>query len=218
MGKVTLNKTSISFKFGKATLNKKSISFKFGKAINKRSPELIDKMNTKLQPRVNNLLKFIRDHKISKEIDAGPNLEQSSILPYGNLFSFLGFHASDQPIDTISEFIHKKIRITDAKVKSVNFFVITNVEYKLNLPKISELEAITKLPWDKKRSWLRGIEITGYDNFAHYLYEQDQKFKNSRSGPAIQVKPQLRDIQNLAPQPYILSEIEKFIEQLKNKK
>lgn len=202
----------------RVVLNKKSISKKLISAVNSNKRFSLKKqMNRRLENKKNKLIKSIMDEDISKELIAGPRVK-SKILPYGNLFSFLGFKENDEPVQKLINFIREDIKITKAKVTSFNLQgTKANIEYALHVPKLSDIERKTVLPWDKKRSWLRGIEVTGYDNFAHYLYEKEKEFKNSRSGPAIQIDPKLRNIQNLAPQPYVLNKIEQFIKRLNRK-
>lgn len=202
----------------RVVLNKKSISKKLIGAVNSNKRFSLKKqMNNRLENKKKKLIQSIISHPISRELNAGP-YTSSGILSYGNLFSFLGFNGDDRPVDNLIDLIEKDIRITKAKVTSINLQgTKANIEYALYVPKLSDIERKTTLPWDKSRSWIRGIEVTGYDNFAYYLYDQNETFKNSRSGPAIQIKRQLRPIQNLAPQPYVLNEIEQFIKRLNRK-
>lgn len=202
----------------RVVLNKKSISKKLIGAVNSNKRFSLKKqMNNRLENKKKKLIHSIINHDISQEIIREENTE-SDFLSYGNLFSFLGFKKGDKPISKLVDLIENDIRITKAKVTSMNLQgTKASIEYALYVPKLSDIERKTALPWGDKRSWIRGIEVTGYDNFAYYLYEEGKIKKNSRSGPAIQIERPLRPIQNLAPQPYVLNEIEQFIKRLNRK-
>lgn len=195
-------------------VNKKSVSKKLINAVNNNKRFSLKKhLNKRLDNRVDKLIGSIISHPISRELSGGPK-SRGGILPYGNLFSFLGFNSDDRPVEDLTNLIKNNTRITKAKATSINQKGVLNIETAIYVPTLNLIEKRTVLPWDGKRSWLRGLEVTGYDNFAHYLYSERRKFKRSRSGPAIQIRQKLRDIQSLSPQPYVLSEIEKFIKNL----
>ena len=127
-------------------------------------------------------------HKITQEIEAGPLASNSSgtLGGYGNLWSFIGFPDSYNPLDEIRE------RLNETKIKDLGF-----KRSQLNLittePSREELFAITKMSdfrddLEGGRSWLDGIE-TGLSGLGLYRYDEDNDFGSaSRSGSAIQLK------------------------------
>lgn len=130
----------------------------------------------------NAMIEDFDSHPITKEIEAGPNSNNASgtLGGYGNLFTFIGFDESDNPISPIRDRL-LKTTIRRINYKNGIFNFITNE------PSREELFSITPMPWASGRSWLDGIE-TGLSGLGFYLYKSGKDIKGSRSGPAIQLK------------------------------
>lgn len=155
------------------------------------------------------LLKEFENHPITKEIDAGPQAENSSgtLNGYGNLFSYIGFDAGDNPTDVIREIIGEM----DASKSDLFGF---KGQYFLrieNLPSIDAIYGQTPMPFLGGRSWILGIESDTIGGIAQYKRTDDAS--ESRSSGGIQVKPIDRQYNKFSftPTEYFTPMYERFL-------
>jgi hypothetical protein len=124
------------------------------------------------------MIQEFMSHPITEEIMNGINAENTSGTlsnRTGNLFSFIGFDASDDPISQIVNLLEQSnIKFLYSNRK--NFIV------KMTIPTAESIFAITPMPWAQGRSWAKGIE-SGISGLGFYL----QKFNQGRSEGGIQV-------------------------------
>lgn len=165
------------------------------------------------------LLNTFEEHPITKEIEAGSaNTSNYSRtlqgLPNGkgSLFGFIGFAESDKPIDIVRFYLTKigKISATAKTTTKKNkvFF-----EHTVKTPDISEIEALTPMPWEGGRSWIRGIE-RGISGLGYYLLTNS---KASRSGQGVQLSNQLRTA-TYRPTKYMSNIIKNYVNFLRTGK
>lgn len=155
-------------------------------------------------------MKAFDDDPVTKEIEAGPRT--SSHLPElaetgGNLFSLLGFYAEQQPIGLLREYLRDNVVLykTRAGVAKGDQIVFAT---DVLAPTVSEVNDVmasqdeTKLEWTA-RSFTE-LLARGISGLPKYLFSLTRDFSRvpSRSGPAIQVKTDLRST-DLGPVPYI---------------
>lgn len=146
--------------------------------------EEVDKANDSL------IRKFL-EHKISEEIQAGPNAENSSgtLGGYGNLFSFIGFNRSEEPIRFVAGLLADSIKVKNVIVRRQKMLVY----FSISLPNKEKIFDQTPLPWvEAGRSWIQAIE-SGIAGFGEYLY--DEEFADnelSNSGAGLQAKNKIR--------------------------
>jgi len=137
----------------------------------------------------------IEDHPVSQEILDGPSAANISrtLDGGGNLFSFIGFEKSDNPLEKIKNLIKNNtfIKFKNAKNGIFNFSVFT--------PSLEEIYEESPMPFEGGKSWVQGIE-KGISGFSNYLY--GLIFPESRSGRAIQSKNKVRK-SNFKPRPYL---------------
>lgn len=187
-------------KFNTTSIQKKIFN---NKKIRKEIFAIVNKKIQKEKELFNN--EFI-NHSVTKEIGAGENSSNMSntLNGYGNLFSFLGFSFSQA--DTIAS-VSKLIQGINLK----NNFKLTKnrIFLKLSVPSRTDFENITRLPWEKGRSWLFDIE-QGISGIGAYLYGT---FISSRSGTGIQSKYNYSN-RNFIPIKYFNSMYNKFIEKI----
>ena len=142
----------------------------------------------------------LNKHKVTTEIEAGPNVNNSSLLGgRGSLFGFLGFQKSAQPVTILREAFTNMFTVNKnkGKVKKVSKRRFT-LEYEIkNVPSIVDIYKITPLPWTSK-SWVKGIE-RGITNYTQTVFKDSQ---NSRSGVAVQTNKQINFIR-FSPVPYV---------------
>jgi hypothetical protein len=126
---------------------------------------------SKLQDSKKQLLNEFSSHPVTVEIEGGESSSNTSgtLGGYGNLFSFIGFPSSFNPIDPVLKLVNK-IKLTKSFIrqttKSGPVF-----SFKISAPTISEFESATPMPWAVGRSWLTGIErgISGLGYFISRL-------------------------------------------------
>lgn len=152
----------------------------------------------------------IQNHPVSKELNDGPDGENISSTLDGkeNLFAFIGFDAQDKPIDDLTNLIKEN---TFLEKKSI--FDRKNFQLKFNVftPSLDEIKSQTPLPFERGRSWVKGIE-DGISGFGYYVY--GLVFPTSRSGRGIQSKNKVR-VAAYKPVKYMSELYNKFIKNLK---
>jgi len=131
--------------------------------------------------------KFMEDfnnHPVTKEIEDGPNAKNisNSLNGIGNLFSYIGFFASQAPVQELRILLEKSFSFKKRSAnKNGSKFVIT-------YPDIEIIKKNTPMPWEGGRSWVSGVE-RGISGFGFYLYK---KFIDGRSGQALQSANKVR--------------------------
>lgn len=165
--------------------------------------------NQILEEEKNIYISEIQNHPVSKEIKSGPNGENISrtLDGEGNLFSFIGFDGSNDPVQEVIEEVKRKTTIKETKGSNKNLEFV----YQVSTPSLEELEPVTPMPFERGNSWLKGIE-KGISGFSFYLY--GLAFSSSRSGGGIQSKNRVRK-SNYRPTAYFSALYNRFIKRLK---
>jgi hypothetical protein len=126
---------------------------------------------SKLENSKKQLLNDFSSHPVTVEIQGGEKSANVSgtLNGYGNLFSFIGFPSSFNPIAPVLKLINS-IRLIKKSNKKVDRNG-TVFSFKLLTPSVSEFESASPLPWASGRSWLTGIEkgISGLGYFISRL-------------------------------------------------
>lgn len=181
------------------------------KIIDSQSPRFLRKdfndiIQDKFNTIKNQLIQEFLSHEVTKEIKAGPNASNTSgtLNGKGNLFSFIGFNESDDPIQDILNIL-ESIEVKFIKdIPSGNQFII-------NFPESNEIFAATPMPWASGRSWAKGIE-SGISGLGYYLLQKSSK---SRSGEALQTSVNLNGAR-FKNTKYISSLLAKYKKQIIN--
>lgn len=140
------------------------------------------------------------NHPVTEEIMNGANAENTSGTlsnRTGNLFSFIGFEAADDPISDILNILELS-NITFLYENRKNFVI------KITIPSSSFIFSKTPMPWAKGRSWAKGIE-SGISGLGYYI----QKFSQGRSEGGIQLDKKIATAK-FKNTPYISSLINKY--------
>ena len=134
------------------------------------------------------LMQTFKNHPVTKEIEAGPNAGNSSgtLNGYGNLFSYIGFSVGARPIEVVLAALQDGVEL-DKKPMEKRSAKFMEYSFKVKIPTMEVLAAITPMPWESGRSWLDGIE-KGISGFSSYMYGRS----NGRSGVAIQTRNKIR--------------------------
>ena len=132
------------------------------------------------------MIKEFLNHPVTIEIKNGPKAENTSgtLGGFGNLFSYIGFPAGEDPTETVLDQFNKTtIRFNGLVEGGANWLIF--------MPAKEDIWAASPMPWAPGRSWARGIE-TGISGIGQYLYDETGELDNSRSGTAIQTSSKLR--------------------------
>lgn len=159
------------------------------------------------------LLNNFEASAVTRELAAGPEASEE-VLPYGNLFSFIGFDKGADPVSPIRQeltSITLNNEPNSAKFGRGNVF---DVSFNLTVPSIGDIADKTPAPsWSIGKNWLKKIE-KGISGFEYYLFSLTRKFSNSNSGTAIEIKNKLRS-GNFRGVSYLTDMLKKFKENLR---
>ena len=156
------------------------------------------------------LLKELDSHEVTQSLE---KKTRTSLLGHdANLFEFLGFHESENPVSVVRDAFKNYIKIR--KTPSKKKISATRITYNFSVthPSLNELYQVTPLPWGGGRSWIRAVEKGGVSNFNYTL--RTTTSQNSRSGTAIQSRNEVRSF-NYKPVPYLSNMLNKFRLKLK---
>jgi len=169
-------------------INKRGLDAELGKQL---APILRTRVNRKLIAAAREveqiLLKEFEDHQVTRELRQKKNGSNISgtLGGYGNLFTYIGFNDSDDPIEIIRSLLANSIQVTMLPAKSKKMIQ----EAIVSLPSKAEIEKATPLPWASGRSWVKGIE-EGISGLGNYLSTQSRA--SGRSGGGIQTEKNIR--------------------------
>lgn len=137
------------------------------------------------------MIEEFNTHKVTQEIEAGPevpNISQTLDGVRGNLFSFIGFEEESSPVEIVRQALRELCEFNkNPKITRKGNRILFNFQVKV--PTLSNLEQLTPMPWEPG-SWLTGIE-RGISGLGFYLFKL-RGILASRSGKAVQVSNQLR--------------------------
>ena len=163
-----------------------------------------------LKENLDQYMNQIEDHPVSKELNDGPDGENVSSTLNGkeNLFAFIGFDSEDKPIQDLTELIKQNTFLDKNSA-----FDKRNLQLKFNVftPSLDEIKTATPLPFERGRSWVKGIE-DGISGFGYYVY--GILFPTSRSRRGIQSKNKVRTTA-YKPVKYMTELYNNFIKNLK---
>jgi len=140
-------------------------------------------------------LREFDSHPVTKEIAQGPEgINISNTLSgQGNLFSFIGFSKSSDPLLPVREVLKSNLNLSRNQKKSRGpKGMVTGYKYELTFPSFAAFDLVSRMPWESGNSWVEGIEkgISGYSNYMYFKFGEGMESlqAKSRSGKALQVK------------------------------
>ena len=154
--------------------------------------------------------KFLAEYdndEVTQELAAGPHAT-STVLSKGNLYSLLGFDSETaDPAGELRDYLEHNVVLykTNAGKLKNGKLVFETPAYFPNEEDVNTVMAQdpkTKLEWTTRS--FTDLISRGVDGFSRYLFAPERDFSNvpSRSGPAIQVKKDLRGGE-APPIPYV---------------
>jgi len=103
-----------------------------------------DVMTEKYEESKDKFMKEFEDHPVTKEISEGPNGSNISntLNGIGNLFSYIGFYANENPIDDLKGLLVKSFNLKKKNNRTSTRFVIS-------YPDIDTIQKETPMPYSK---------------------------------------------------------------------
>lgn len=169
-------------------INKKGLNVELGRQL---APILKRKVQTKLIRVAREveamLIKEFDSHPVTKEIKGGEGSGNISgtLGGYGNLFSYIGFSDSDNPIEIVRSLLVNSVKVQMLPPNSKEMIQSAII----SLPTKAQIEAATPLPWAGGRSWVKGIE-EGISGLGQYLRKESGR--HGRSGGGVQAEENVR--------------------------
>lgn len=173
------------------------------KKIESQSDKLVDKLLEKNKSKF--LIEF-DNHPVTKELQSGPggNNISNTLSGKGNLFSFIGFLKSENPIENLRNFLEQNFSFKKSKISN-------KLKYTINYPSLEKIKKETPMPWESGNSWVISIE-KGISGLSYYLAN---KFaEKSRSGRGLQAKNKVNNL-NYKPTEYLSTIVKNFKRNLK---
>lgn len=209
-------------RFNSASINQKLIKT-FSE---KKQAETLafNSLNSKFEKERRILLGNFQNHPVTLEIEAGPtaNNLSNTLGGIGNLFSFIGFNAGDNPTEPIRDMLYDETDLLrPLKHKNINVAKKQiQFTFSFKTPSLQEIYKITPYPGDgspwSPGSWVEGIS-KGISGLQYYFHSLRLLFGNSRSGTAIQRRKELRSA-GYSPIGYVEKLLSDFIGKIKFKK
>ena len=143
-------------------------------------------------------LREFDSHVVTKEIAQGPegiNLS-NTLSGEGNLFTFIGFNKSSDPLLPVREILKSSLTLTGRQQKNRGAKGAgTGFRYERSFPTFAAFDLVSRMPWESGNSWVEGIEkgISGYSNYMYFKFGEGKESltAKSRSGKAIQLKKKI---------------------------
>lgn len=158
----------------------------------------------------NQLIRDFDDHPITREIEAGPDAD-SQFLDRGNLFSFIGFVAGNDPIGPIRAVLQDRIKVRRMPKQKIIRKNSVLTKFIVETPFLKDIYRVTPYPdsW-KSGSWVDDLENRGISHFEFYVFSFAFKgVPQSRSGTGLQRKTSIGGSPP-GPIPYIRELLEGF--------
>lgn len=147
---------------------------------------LTERAEEKFEESKREAIRDFLNHPVTKELQNPNGSNVSSTLGgYGNLFSFIGFESSSDPIVPVLNSFERLFNLRKRKIIET----VDGVEiiFTIQYPEAADLESVSQMPWGGG-SWVTGIE-TSIPGFGYYMLKRAQA---ARSGQAIQVDAKIR--------------------------
>jgi hypothetical protein len=163
-------------------------------------------------------LKEFDSHPVTKELTLGPNAPNLSntLNGVGNLFSFIGFYKSDNPVGPVRDILKSSLTLMGRQKKRKGAKGVKFFSYEVSFPSLTSFDLVSRMPWESGNSWVIGIE-RGISGFSHYMYlkygASKEMAKKSRSGKGLQSRKTL-NVGIFKPTPYITNILNSYRKRL----
>ena len=173
---------NLNTKVLRATL-KKTLRDSYGNLPLQRARQIFDRYKK-------TALQDFENHPVTQELEGGPTASNISgtLGGYGNLFSFIGFDADEDPVGELRSFLIQNIDLDERGLVYKETDRTIFYRFKASTPTREEIEDVSPMPerWAEGGSW--AIKVDKYiSGLNAYLYKESGIAK-SASGTAIQIK------------------------------
>lgn len=167
------------------------------------------------------LIGNFQNHPVTQEIEDGPGASNKSgtLGRSGNLFSFIGFNAGDNPTEVVRDMLFDDVNLIKILRKKTINQTQKRVKFTFSFktPSLQDIYKKTPYPGDgspwSPGSWVEGIS-NGISGLQYYFYSLKMLFLNSRSGTAVQRQKTIRS-KEYSPVGYVEELLKNFIEKFK---
>jgi hypothetical protein len=176
-------------------------------------PAVEARARAELDKAKNQLLNDFDQHAVTQEVQSGPSSSNNSntLGGYGNLFTFIGFDSSADPISPLRSLLARSIEIQSLRKKTNELSFVL----KFSVPTKEQIAAVTPSPWSTE-SWVNAVE-RGMSGLGKYLYSNDSnRFKTSRSRGGIEAQFDVRSAQNSRPIDYMTGILKRMLKNIEN--
>lgn len=168
--------------------------------------KVINKITNQFEESKEVFLNEFNEHPVTREIENGASSSNISntLNGIGNLFSFIGFKESSNPIQDLKNIIKSNFYLSTKKINK-------GFRFSISYPNFENIKKSTPMPWEGGNSWVMGIE-KGISGFSNYMYK---KFIEGRSKEALQSENKIRG-GSYRPTKYLSTMINNFVKNIKN--
>lgn len=156
-------------------------------------------------------------HPITRELQQGPSSTNSSgtLGGTGNLFSFIGFYSSTDPIGPVREILKSNLNLVSGQKKIRGTNGVQAFRYALSMPTLDSFNLVARMPWESGNSWVVGIErgISGFSNYMYFTRGEGRFAERSRSGKAVQSRKEI-NAGSFSPVKYITEVLDDYRKRL----
>jgi hypothetical protein len=134
-------------------------------------------------------------HPVTRELQQGPSSVNSSgtLSGKGNLFTFIGFYSSTDPIGPVREILKSSLNLIGGQRKTRGMKGVQSFRYAFSMPVLSSFDLVARMPWESGNSWVVGVErgISGFSNYMYFTSGEGRFAARSRSGKALQSRKEM---------------------------
>jgi hypothetical protein len=134
-----------------------------------------DTANSEFEVAKEKMLNNFDNHAVTLELKAGENAQNttSSIAPEGNLFSFIGFTAGEDPTDPIRAIL-ESAELSFDPIPKYSGKLKLRYAFTARIPTLKEISKVTPMPSWTNGSWAERIE-NSISGISHYLFTTEAK-------------------------------------------
>ena len=176
-------------------------------------PAVEARARAELDKAKNQLLNDFDQHVVTQEVQGGASSSNNSntLGGYGNLFTFIGFDSSADPISPLRSLLARSIEIRSLRKKTNELSFVL----KFSVPTKEQIAAVTPSPWSTE-SWVNAVE-RGMSGLGKYLYSNDSnRFKTSRSRGGIEAQFDVRSAQSSRPIDYMTGILKRMLKNIES--
>ena len=156
-------------------------------------------------------------HPVTRELQQGPSSTNLSgtLGGKGNLFSFIGFYSSTDPIGPIREILKSNLNLVSRQKRIRGARGVQAFRYALSMPTLDSFDLVARMPWESGNSWVVGIErgISGFSNYMYFTKGEVRFAARSRSGRAVQSRKEI-NAGTFSPTKYITEILDNYRKRL----